>query len=317
MDLKHLKNFMVIVEEDVNMSKAAKRLHISQPPLSQQMKIIEETLGIELFERRGKKLDLTSHGKILYERAKKIVNLYDEMKTEMTEMGRGVKGKITIAVSIFYSAIFQSSILFERIKQFCRDYPNVKLKIVHTDGNQLFTRMDAREIDLVIINLPVDEGVFEYIPLEKQDFVFIMPASWQLNLPSYEIPFRQIEHLPLMLLKRDTGYGLYEKVLEHCERHHFTPNLVVESNNILTIIAMVDAGIGATILPQSVLKQFPNQNLKAYHFSDTKFYSESILMWLKDRYLTEATQLFLNYFEAPNIGEELNQLKKSMRVGDL
>lgn len=130
------------------------------------------------------------------------------------------------------------------------------------------------------------------------------------------MPFRQIENFPLMLLKRDFGYGLYEKVLEHCERHYFTPNLVAESNNILTIIAMVDAGIGATILPTSVLKQFPNKNLKAYHFSDTKFYSESILMWLKDRYLTEATQLFLNYFDTPIIEKEMNELVQSMRVGD-
>ncbi|WP_146547655.1 LysR family transcriptional regulator [Rummeliibacillus suwonensis] len=296
MDIRYLSHFITIVQEGVNMSKAARKLHISQPPLSQQMKIIEETLGVKIFERRGKKISLTPSGDILYKRAMNIVNLYEELQLEMFEMGQGVKGHLTISVSIFYSTIFQSSIVFDRIKAFCKDYPNVKIKIVHTDGTRLVERMEVKEIDLAILNLPIQEEIFDFIRLEKQNFSFIMPANLDHDHYNDQLKFEDIEKYPLILLKRDIGYGLYEKVLEHCAKFGFEPNLVAESNNINTIISMVDAGMGTTILPISTLKQFKSKNLKVMEFSDTQIFSESVLMYLKDRYLSKTASEFLKYF---------------------
>ncbi len=83
MDIKHLKHFKIVVDENQNMSRAAKKLHISQPPLSQQIKSMEKTLGVNLFERHGRKLELTDEGKALYQHSVKIVNLFEEMVNEM------------------------------------------------------------------------------------------------------------------------------------------------------------------------------------------------------------------------------------------
>lgn len=301
MDIKHLKHFVMVVNEGVNLSKAAKKLHISQPPLSQQMKNIEDTLNVQIFERGKRNLRLTQNGEVLYKRAIKIVQLYEEMEKEMTELGSGVKGQLNIAVSIFYSALFQNSMAFDKIMQFTEDYPDVKLKLMHTDGKNLQERMESKEIDFAIINLPIEEQIFDYFKLELQNFSFIMPASWKQPTSTDLIAFNDIRHYPLILLKRDTGHGLYEKVLDHCAKNNFKPKLVAESNNTNTIMSLVNAGIGATILPSTSVDKLYNFNVKIMRFTDANIFSESVLIWLKERYLSAPARAFLSILQGKDL----------------
>ncbi|MBM7608758.1 DNA-binding transcriptional LysR family regulator [Lysinibacillus composti] len=301
MDIKHLKNFVTVVNEGVNLSKAAKKLHISQPPLSQQMKNIEDTLNVQIFERGKRNLQLTQNGEVLYKRAKKIVQLYEEMEKEMTEMGSGVKGQLNIAISTFYSSLFQNSTTFRNILQFSQKYPGVKLKIMHTDGKNLQERMENKEMDFAIINLPIEEQIFDHFKLELKNFSFIMPASWELPTSTDLIAFNDIRHYPLILLKRDTGIGLYEKVLEHCAKNNFKPKLVAESNNTNTIMSLVNAGIGATILPSTSVDKLYNFNVKVIRFTDANFFTETVLVWLKERYLSAPARAFLSILQEKNL----------------
>lgn len=298
MDIKHLKHFKIVVDENQNMSRAAKKLHISQPPLSQQIKSMEKTLGVNLFERHGRKLELADEGKALYQHSVKIVNLFEEMVNEMKGIGKDPQGDLVIAVSVFYSSIFDSSILFNKIKEFKKDYPKVKLKIAIVDGNQLRERMEAKEIDLAVLNLPVKNDEFSYIHLETQQFVCVVPELWKDTInKKRELSFKEIKDLPLILLKRDSGNGIYEKFLEACLKEGFYPDVTAESNDVNTVLSLVKAGIGATILPQSIVSGFLGENLRVIKFSDTNFYTESVLMWLKDRYMSTTTKLFLEYMK--------------------
>ncbi|MEC2078398.1 LysR family transcriptional regulator [Metabacillus fastidiosus] len=285
MDIRQLRYFIAIVEER-KISAAARRLHMSQPPLSQQLKAMEEELGTVLVERSGKFLELTEAGKSLYKYALQMVKLMEEAKTEIKEVGNGVNGRLSIGINTFSQAN-----LSEVIQQFHKEYPKITYKIQQNESAHLCKLVKDRAVELAIIRLPLELSDFSVIHLKTESFYFI--TSDRLEQPSdTEVSLSHIKNYPLILPSTE-GLGVHYMILEAFSRSQIEPYILADCSDISLLFDLVASGFGASIIPEGVLQQYSNDHIKAFKISDTKLSSSTGLIWLKNHYLSNAAENFI------------------------
>ncbi|MBP1934538.1 LysR family transcriptional regulator [Ammoniphilus resinae] len=293
MDIRQLRYFLAIAKEE-QITRAAKTLNMEQPPLSRQLKLMEQELGVKLFERNGKQLKLTQAGVILQKKAESLIHQLNETMTEIQEIDQGLRG--TLSIGSVFSCV---SLLPEKIKHFRKRYPDVIFKILEGDHFTLGEYLENRNIELVITRLPFESN---YAPdkyairhLPSDPFVIVVPQGW--NNSQHSICMRDIASLPLLALKSDRTVRLHEKIVNECRRFGFEPNIVCECSSVAIIIALVVAGIGATILPKSVMSSFPILEIKMLDILDATFQSDVGIVWLKERHLSKSSQAFIDTFQ--------------------
>jgi DNA-binding transcriptional LysR family regulator len=288
MDVKQLRYFSAIAQEG-QITKAAKKLHMAQPPLSQQLKLLEQELGVLLVARNGKNIELTEAGKVLYRRATELLHQMDATVTEVKEVGEGLKGELAIgSVKTCFSYIP------ERIRFFREHYPLVTFRLHEGDSFRLAQDVRNRDIELAIVRLPLDLSDFSSFPLPKDKFVAVMPKSWG---SSSSIQMNELAKLPLILLHRIKGVGLYELVIDQYRKHGIEPNVVCTCPDAAMILSLVRAEIGVTLLPRSSLFSFNMNNLSIIEMEDAAIESDSSIIWLKDHYLSKNANRFIETFQ--------------------
>ncbi|MCT2537148.1 LysR family transcriptional regulator [Aquibacillus koreensis] len=292
MDVRQLRYFVTIVNEKNNISKAAKKLHMTQPPLSQQLRSLEKSLGVQLFQREGKRLSLTSAGKSLYQRSITLLNYYDDTVLEIKEIENGIRGQLSIGVSAFHSYL-----LPKKINYFNRLYPEVKFKIFTGDPTRLSNLLERGDIDLAIVNLPV-EAIVSSVSVGRLDsfgFSLFIPRAWGWSETKTNVTFEELEGLPLILSKREEGkMGTYYEIIDEFNRYNMKPNVVCECNDIQTVFMLVDAGLGSTIMPDYILDNLNINSIIPLKILDSTLTNESAVLWRKDRYLSKIAQFFID-----------------------
>lgn len=247
MDLRHLKYFITVAEEQ-NIGRAAARLFISQPPLSRQIKQLEQELGITLFERTPRGVELTQAGELFLKEARNILALVEQATEHAQQADQGKLGRLDIA--IFGSAVLDT--IPKVIKQFRAKYPNVKI-VLHTmnKGEQLealrqrritvgFNRLLAPLPDIHSEQVSTEKllaGIHEDDPLAQQD----------------TIEFRALQNVPLILFPSGTRPNFIDKVIALCHDFGFTPNITQEVGDAVTGIALVASGFGVCLVPESTV----------------------------------------------------------------
>lgn len=293
MDIRQLRYFLAIAKEE-QITRAAKTLNMEQPPLSRQLKLMEQELGVTLFERNGKQLKLTQAGAILQKKAESLLHQLNETITEIQEINQGLRG--TLSIGSVFSCV---SLLPKKIRHFRERYSSVIFKILEGDHFTLGEYLENRDIELVITRLPFESNYatdkYAIFRLPSDPFVVVVPQEWSDSQPS--IRMKDIASLPLLALKSDKTVGLNEKIVNECRRFGFEPNIVCECSSVAIIIALIVAGIGATILPKSVMSSFPISEIKMLDILDTTFQSEVGVVWLKERYLSKSAQAFIDTFK--------------------
>lgn len=292
MDIRQLRYFVTIVNANNNITKAAKMLNMAQPPLSQQLKALEQQLDVELFKRRGKKLELTEEGKLLYDRAIHLIEALDDVKKEVRDVQRGVRGQLSIGVSGFYSYM-----LPEKMKAFYERYPYVSFRVVQSDANRLIQLLESSDIELALVNLPVEmvSGQFAMERLDNIAFSLFIPKDWAWEMD--EISFRNLADIPLILTRREDGSGgSYDAIMNECHRLQIRPKIIAECNDIQFALSLVHAGLGATILPDYIMNRLQGDNIQLVKIKDAYIFNESVILWRHHRYLSQLAQHFLTLF---------------------
>lgn len=284
MDIRQLRYFIAIVEER-KISAAAERLHISQPPLSQQLKAMEEELGSKLVERSGKFLEITEAGKALYKYALQMTQLMEEAKLEVREVGNGAKGRLTIGINTFSEAK-----LPEILRQFKEQYPKVTYKIQQNESAHLCKLVRDRVVELAITRLPLELDDFSVLHLHTEPFYFI--ASQQEPLDR-EVSLEELQHYPLILPSTE-GLGVHYLILEAFSRFHLQPNIVGECSDITLLMDLISSGFCASIVPETMLKRHPGYAIQAHQISGANLSASVGLIWLKNHYLSKAAQNFID-----------------------
>ncbi|HDR4586813.1 TPA: LysR family transcriptional regulator [Bacillus cytotoxicus] len=293
MDIRQLRYFYTIAQEG-QITRAAKRLHMAQPPLSQQLKLLEQELGVQLLERNGRKLELTEAGHVLFKKTKEILTHFHETITEVKEVGSGLKG--TLSIGSVKSAF---SYIPDRLRSFHETYPLVTFRLQEGDSFHLAQLIKNREIELAIVRLPLEMEDFASLSLPADQFVAVMPNDKADNRSM--ISMKELAKLPLMLLQRIKGFGLYEKVLENFQKHGLKPNIICDCPDAAMLLSLVRSGIGCTLLPKSTLIALPLNGIKMMDIEDSTITSDSAVIWLKNRSLSKVALHFLETFRNPSL----------------
>lgn len=288
MDIRQLRYFIAIAEEG-QITGAAKRLQMAQPPLSQQLKQMEAELGVILMERVGKRMELTEAGRVLYKQALNIVHQLDEAVTEVRETGEGIRGSLSIGVSAL-SAYH----LPEKLRRFQQQYPLITYKLWKGDSQQLSELLEQRVIEVAIVRLPLSLSACESIHLEEESFVMIVPGHSPLA-DATRIHMREIARHPLVL-PSTPGLGIYDLLTKEFSRLGVTPQVVCQCPDISLIVNLVAAGVGSSIVPRSAWKTHADHDIAKLEISGTAISSSSALIWKGDRHLSKAARRFIASF---------------------
>lgn len=294
MDIRQLRYFLTIAQEG-QITRAAKQLNMEQPPLSRQLKLMEEELGVLLFERSGKQLQLTHAGELLQNRAASLLNQFNETLTEVKEIHAGIRGMLSIGAVV--SCI---SLLPQRIQIFRQQYPEVTFKIREGDHSLLADQLDKRNIELAVTRLPFESSFgperYAVRPLPSDPFVAVLPSSWESVSSHSEISMRELAEYPFLSLKTDQTIGMHERVIQEFKRGELEPHVICECSSVAIIVALVAEGIGATILPESVMSSFAIPNIRTLSITSADFQSDVGIVWLRDHVLSNRARHFLATF---------------------
>ncbi|WP_341357710.1 LysR family transcriptional regulator [Rossellomorea sp. y25] len=282
LDLKQLRYFLAIVEEKTILA-AAKRLHMSQPPLSQQLRTMEEDLGVSLFYRKGRKLVITEAGKALYQHAYQMIKLLEAAEAEVKEIGSGEKGKLRVGVNTL-SDIDLPYIL----KEYEKNFPNITYNIHQNESSQLIHLLELREIDAALIRLPFSADNMETVTLQEEPFYYIT------NVPISShgtIALEDIVHQPL-ILPSTRSLGLYEMIVQSFTSIGLTPYIKAECSDTVLLANLVEQGFASSIVPHSALQVFKHKDVQQLEIENMNNASYGIV-WKKDFYLPKTTREFI------------------------
>ena len=243
-ELRHLRYFIAVAEE-LHFGRAARRLHLSQPPLSQQIRRLEELLGYPLFVRTSRAVRLTSAGEVFLERAQRTLRKMDEDVEAMRTVGRGEAG--TLAVGFIGSGMLTA--IPALLGQYRARFPGVNLQLreAYTSGVIGALKEGALDVGFLRDGGPTDG--LEVETLFTEPFLAVLPARHPLAKRSRSIDARELATEPFVFFSPAAGTRAYEKPVSICEAAGFRPRVVQEAPQWLTIMRLVGAGLGVSIGP--------------------------------------------------------------------
>ena len=245
MELRHLRYFVAVAEE-LHFGRAAKRLHMSQPPLSLQIRALEDELGTRLFERTNRRVVLTKAGSAFLEEAHAILESVAAASRRAAQVARGASGHLSIGFT--GSAPF--STMPSLLARFCRAWPDVSLALEQMTTMAQLEALSAGRLDIGFAypapsELPPRGLVGR--PADRQPLLVALSSGHRLaTCGTVEIAALRDE--PFILPPRRIGSGLYDKIQDLCFRAGFAPRVVMEAHEISTIMTLAAVGIGVSLV---------------------------------------------------------------------
>jgi LysR family transcriptional regulator, hydrogen peroxide-inducible genes activator len=242
MEVNQLRYFVAVAKTG-SFSKAAAMCYVSQPALSEQIQKLEHEVGKPLFNRNRRKIIPTTAGRLLIERANRILNEVEEAKQEVQASDGITNGKISIGVLPTIAPYFLPHVF----AQFTQQCPETEV-MVHEDMTARLLQMtDAGELDVGILSLPIKENGFEIEELFTEELLLALPSNHPL-VAKEKIKIEDLCPEKFILMKE--GHCLGDQALVFCHRHDFRPHIVLRSSQIETIQSLVMAGLGVSLIPQ-------------------------------------------------------------------
>ena len=248
MDLRHLRYFVAVAEE-LHFTRAAERLGIKQPPLSCQIRQLERELGTSLFRRLTRGVELTETGVLLLDEARGILDQVERIKAAVQSRARGETGCIHLG---FAGATCFQPLVPRIIRTYRERYPGVLVSPEGRNTPLLVAGLRSGEIDVAFVRPPLSDGEGLAVePLVEEPMVIVLP-EWHPRAGDRSMPLAALAEETLILFPRTIGPGLYDAIIESCQRAGFSSKLGQEAPQISAMVHMVAAGFGVSIVPQSI-----------------------------------------------------------------
>lgn len=290
MDLRQLKYFKIIVDEG-NITHAANKLHMAQPPLSQQLKRLEVELNTILIKRYRSDWEVTETGRILYDYAKKTLLEMDHISNEILMIEEGVKG--TLAIGVSSSCL---KLLPKVVKSFRNKYPNVYIKVYEGDSNYLENLLDNHKIELALMVLPLNTQRYEVIKLHAEPFKVVMPVKWYEDDYKGAMSIEHINEYPILMLGPMDGYFAHEKIINYFTSKNLVPNIVLECKDVFTLLNFVAEEVGIAVLPQTEVHAVFEDRVKSLAIENMNEEITPCIISINDYPLTTIARKFTEEF---------------------
>lgn len=245
MELRHLRYFVAAAEE-MSISRAAALLRVSQPPLSRQIRDLEEEIGTVLFNRSNRRLELTAAGKFFLQEAKRILSQVERATRITKATGSGQAGLITIAFLSPLGGMFLPQV----VRSFRQTHPTVDIDLVEIVPRKQLEALRDSQIDLAFVPKVEVESADEFL------FETVMKVEVQVALPPdhrlsrlKQIPLHALREEAFITIKRSAAPGTHELLLRLCRSAGFEPHVAKQSDRAQSILDLIAAGVGVAILP--------------------------------------------------------------------
>ncbi|TEP96786.1 LysR family transcriptional regulator [Pseudomonas aeruginosa] len=248
MELRHLRYFIAVAEE-LHFGRAAERLGISQPPLSQQIQVLEEEIGARLFERANRRVELTDAGRLFLDESRQVLAQVDKAVLLARRAHLGELGELKIGFTS--SAPFTSTIP-SSIHAFRKAYPDVHLDLQEMSSRQVLKALLEESLQVGVIRPLALPDAVHWVELFREPLVAVLRADHPLAAGSEDgLAIAALAEEPFVFFPRSYGTGLYDQVIALTRQAGFSPRIAQEASEAMTIIGLVSAGLGVSILPAS------------------------------------------------------------------
>lgn len=297
MDLRQLKYFKTIVDEG-NITHAANKLHMAQPPLSQQLKRLEEELNTILIKRYRSDWEVTETGRLLYDYAKKTLLERDYISNEILMIEEGVKGTLSIGVS---SSCLK--LLPKVVKSFRSKYPNVYIKVYEGDSSYLENLLNKHKIELALMVLPLNTQRYNVIKLHAEPFKVVMPSKWYEDNFLEAMTLEQLNDYPILMLGQMDGYFAHETIINYFTSKNLEPNIVLECKDVFTLLNFVAEEVGIAVLPQLEVYSVFEKQVKSVAIKNMSEEITPCIININDYPLTTIARIFTEEFTNADLEE--------------
>lgn len=292
MELRQLEYFQMVSRLG-SFTKAAEKLHVAQPSVTNAIGKLEDELGIRLFDRNQKKVALTAEGRIFQRRVDKILREVAETLAEMHDLKNLGRGAIKAAVPPMIGAYLFPNIFIS----FKKAYPGLDLQVFEEGSLAARMMIEREELDLGIIILPEETAVFHTLPIVEEEIVLCLPPAHPLS-GKQAVTFSELRHEPFILLKEDSCHRRF--IIDRCRESGFAPRIVFSSNQIQTIKALVASGGGISFLMRMVAEDA--KNITTVPLAPALKIRIG-LAWKKDKYLSKAARAFIDFVAGRSISQ--------------
>ncbi len=297
MELRQLQYALQIAAER-NFSRAAEKLHIAQPSLSQQLSKLEKEIGVLLFQRNTSSVELTHAGIAFMEQAQKIVDAVELLRQEMSDISQLRGGKVVVGSM----PITGSHLLPYVLPTFKLTFPDIEITLLEDSSMNLEKLTALGKTDLSLLSLPLVEPSLAYEIIGKELIDLAVPPNHPLaqratanNMP-VAVHLEELKEEPFIVLKR--GQGFRKMTFELCQQAGFEPQVVFESSNMETIQSLVATGMGVTLVPRYIARAPRSEFVPVYlPLADPVPYRTLVVAYRKGRYLSKAAEAFIETFK--------------------
>lgn len=276
MELRHLRYFLTVAEE-LNFTRASQKLFISQPPLSRQIKELEDEVGAQLFTRSNKKVALTEAGRHFEKEIRDVLLSLQRATTQTRKIAENVSGEFRIA---YISSTFSGTIS-ELIRHLSSKYPYANFKLYEVSTTKQIDALEQGKLDLGILRAPITSSRIQ-TTLWFSDGYSLVYNKASLSLSS-ERDIEQVKDETFVFFNKDYAPTYYQTLLQICAGYGFTPDVVHESNNVSSIIQLVRNGLGVSIVPTSLSRSHFYPEIGFIELEATNLRTDVLLATPRDR----------------------------------
>ncbi|MGG4091506.1 LysR family transcriptional regulator [Paenibacillus lautus] len=285
MELKQLEYFMAVCQE-LHFTRAAEKVGIAQPSLSQQIRLLEHEMGTPLFDRVGKKTLITEAGRILLNHGYNVFHELSQAKAAISELQGLKRGALKIGALL----TVVNYLLPPTVIGFHHDYPNIELSVLGLRTGDIYEGLLQNKLDLGIVYLPMEHDDLETIPLYKQNLALAAPVDHPIAKEKF-VRLDILKEIPSVLLPNT--YYMRQLINEECRSFDFTPQPVMELSTMESIVNMVNKGVGVTILPKAYLDYIDHKGIRTINIQNPMLTTQIGIVYRKNKYLCAASRMFM------------------------
>ena len=299
MELRQLKYFLAVAEEGL-IVKAAERLNITQPPLSQQLMQLEKELGTQLFIRSRKRIQLTESGRILQRRAVQMLELMNRTTQEIDESAHAISGRLALGVG----ASFSSAMLPRQVAAFHQQYPAVTFELHQGDTLKIMELLRIGIIEIGFVRAPFNMKEFDFILLPPEPMLF---AACDITGAAADEPvaFPTLAGKPLLLHRRHIAL-----ITQQCQMQGFEPLIFCTSDDTLQLLRWAEAGLGIAVVPESAGRFAAGQSLQFYRPSPSALTTTGAIIYPRHLPFSTAAAHFIQMLQTKSKTDDSHAVPK-------